>query len=87
MADRRTLPSLDAAVSISVRQQTRAALATLTPRERRVLRVRFGIGETGGATLAAAGPALLLTHEEIACIEARALRKLRYPSRIVRLNR
>jgi len=62
-------------------QQTRRVLATLAPREERVLKMRFGIGERANHTLEEVGQDFDVTRERIRQIEAKALRKLRHPSR------
>ena len=62
-------------------QHTRELLATLAPREARVLRMRFGIGERANRTLEEVGQDFDVTRERIRQIEAKALRKLRHPSR------
>ncbi len=67
-------------------EQTRRALATLSPREERVLRMRFGIGERSDHTLEEVGQDFEVTRERIRQIEAKALRKLRHPSRSKRLR-
>jgi RNA polymerase primary sigma factor len=59
----------------------RKVLATLTPREERILRMRFGIGESSEHTLEEVGKDFSVTRERIRQIEAKALRKLRHPSR------
>ncbi|MCC6811577.1 MAG: RNA polymerase sigma factor RpoD [Deltaproteobacteria bacterium] len=75
-----TSPS-DAVISMSLADQTRKVLATLTPREEKVLRMRFGIGEKADHTLEEVGQDFEVTRERIRQIEAKALRKLRHPSR------
>ena len=81
------VPSPDqVAVSLSLIEQTRRVLATLTPREEKVLRMRFGIGERGEHTLEEVGREFKVTRERIRQIEAKALRKLRHPSRSRRLS-
>jgi RNA polymerase primary sigma factor len=67
-------------------EQTRKVLATLTPREEKVLRMRFGIGEKSDHTLEEVGQDFEVTRERIRQIEAKALRKLRHPSRSKRLK-
>jgi RNA polymerase primary sigma factor len=62
-------------------EQTRKVLATLTPREERILRMRFGIGEKTEHTLEEVGNDFSVTRERIRQIEAKALRKLRHSSR------
>jgi RNA polymerase primary sigma factor len=74
------LPS-DAAVNMNLAEQTRKVLATLTPREEKVLRMRFGIGEKADHTLEEVGQDFAVTRERIRQIEAKALRKLRHPTR------
>jgi RNA polymerase primary sigma factor len=79
------LPS-DAAVSFNLAEQTRKVLATLTPREEKVLRMRFGIGEKADHTLEEVGQDFTVTRERIRQIEAKALRKLRHPTRSRKLK-
>ncbi len=79
------LPS-DAAVSLNLSEQTRKVLATLTPREEKVLRMRFGIGEKADHTLEEVGQDFAVTRERIRQIEAKALRKLRHPTRSRKLK-
>jgi len=79
------LPS-DAAVSLNLAEQTRKVLATLTPREEKVLRMRFGIGEKADHTLDEVGQDFAVTRERIRQIEAKALRKLRHPTRSRKLK-
>jgi RNA polymerase primary sigma factor len=80
-----TSPS-DAVISQNLAEQTRKVLATLTPREEKVLRMRFGIGEKSDHTLEEVGQDFEVTRERIRQIEAKALRKLRHPSRSKRLK-
>jgi RNA polymerase primary sigma factor len=80
-----TSPS-DAVISNNLAEQTRKVLATLTPREEKVLRMRFGIGEKSDHTLEEVGQDFEVTRERIRQIEAKALRKLRHPSRSKRLK-
>jgi RNA polymerase primary sigma factor len=79
------LPS-DAAVNLNLAEQTRKGLATLTPREEKVLRMRFGIGEKADHTLEEVGQDFTVTRERIRQIEAKALRKLRHPTRSRKLK-
>jgi RNA polymerase primary sigma factor len=79
------LPS-EAAVSLNLAEQTRKVLATLTPREEKVLRMRFGIGERADHTLEEVGQDFAVTRERIRQIEAKALRKLRHPTRSRKLK-
>ena len=71
----------DAVIQSSLAEHTRELLATLAPREARVLRMRFGIGERANRTLEEVGQDFDVTRERIRQIEAKALRKLRHPSR------
>jgi len=80
-----TSPS-DALINMNLAVQTRKVLATLTPREQKVLSMRFGIGEKRDHTLEEVGQDFELTRERIRQIEAKALRKLRHPSRSKRLR-
>ncbi len=79
------LPS-DAAINLNLAEQTRKVLATLTPREEKVLRMRFGIGEKADHTLEEVGKDFTVTRERIRQIEAKALRKLRHPTRSKKLK-
>jgi RNA polymerase primary sigma factor len=79
------LPS-EAAASQNLAEQTRKVLATLTPREEKVLRMRFGIGEKADHTLEEVGQDFAVTRERIRQIEAKALRKLRHPTRSRKLK-
>jgi len=79
------LPS-DAAINMNLAEQTRKVLATLTPREEKVLRMRFGIGEKADHTLEEVGHDFAVTRERIRQIEAKALRKLRHPTRSKKLK-
>jgi len=76
----------DAVISHNLKEQTRKVLATLTPRQERVLRLRFGIDENADHTLEEVGQDFGVTRERIRQVEAKALRKLRHPSRAKRLN-
>ncbi|MED5464009.1 MAG: RNA polymerase sigma factor RpoD [Myxococcota bacterium] len=76
----------EAMVTASLEDQTRRVLATLTPREEKVLRMRFGIGEKSDHTLEEVGQDFEVTRERIRQIEAKALRKLRHPTRSKRLK-
>jgi RNA polymerase primary sigma factor len=75
-----------AVISMNLSEQTRKVLATLTPREEKVLRMRFGIGEKSDHTLEEVGQDFEVTRERIRQIEAKALRKLRHPSRAKKLQ-
>jgi RNA polymerase primary sigma factor len=84
--DKRIITPSDAVVNINLQEQTKKVLATLTPREEQVLRMRFGIGEKSDHTLEEVGQKFTVTRERIRQIEAKALRKLRHPSRSKRLK-
>jgi RNA polymerase primary sigma factor len=79
--DKNAVSPVDAAVSANLQEQTRKVLKTLTPREEKVLRMRFGIGEKSDHTLEEVGQDFEVTRERIRQIEAKALRKLQHPSR------
>ena len=83
----KSIPSpLDTVVNVNLSEQTEEILSTLTPREEKVLRMRFGIGEKSDHTLEEVGRDFSVTRERIRQIEAKALRKLRHPSRAKRLK-
>src|SRR5581483_9763960 len=84
--DKGAVSPADAVISIDLAEQTRKVLATLTPREEKVLRMRFGIGEKSDHTLAEVGQDFEVTRERMRQIEAKALRKLQHPSRSKRLK-
>jgi RNA polymerase primary sigma factor len=84
--DKSVVSPADAVISMNLADQTRKVLATLTPREEKVLRMRFGIGEKSDHTLEEVGQDFEVTRERIRQIEAKALRKLRHPSRSKRLK-
>jgi RNA polymerase primary sigma factor len=84
--DRQSISPADAAMALSLEEQTRKVLATLTPREEQILRLRFGIGEKSDYTLEEVGQRFQVTRERIRQIEAKALRKLRNPSRTKTLD-
>jgi len=79
--DKKVVSPGDAAVSTNLSEQIKKVLKTLTPREEKVLRMRFGIGEKADHTLEEVGKDFNVTRERIRQIEAKALRKLRHPSR------
>ncbi len=79
--DKSVISPSDAVISMNLAEQTRKVLATLTPREEKVLRMRFGIGEKSDHTLEEVGRDFDVTRERIRQIEAKALRKLGHPSR------
>ena len=80
--DKNAVIPLEAAIQGNLRESTTRVLATLTPREERVLRMRFGIGMNTDHTLEEVGQQFSVTRERIRQIEAKALRKLKHPSRI-----
>jgi RNA polymerase primary sigma factor len=84
--DKSIVSPSEAVISVNLAEQTRRVLATLTPREEKVLRMRFGIGEKSDHTLEEVGQDFEVTRERIRQIEAKALRKLRHPSRSKRLK-
>jgi RNA polymerase primary sigma factor len=79
--DTQAVRPVDAVMGLRLREQTRQALAALTPREEQVLRLRFGLGEKTDYTLEEVGQRFEVTRERIRQIEAKALRKLRRPTR------
>lgn len=79
--DKKIMNPADAVISLNLADKTRRALATLTPREEKVLRMRFGIGTKADHTLEEVGQEFHVTRERIRQIEAKALRKLRHPNR------
>ena len=79
--DKNAIQPLDAAIQGNLRETTTRVLASLTPREERILRMRFGIGMNTDHTLEEVGQQFSLTRERIRQIEAKALRKLKHPSR------
>ena len=79
--DKDVLPADDALIATDLAEQTRKVLAKLTPREEKILRMRFGIGERSAHTLEQVGNDLSVTRERIRQIEAKALKKLRHSSR------
>ncbi|MBQ3696202.1 MAG: RNA polymerase sigma factor RpoD [Alphaproteobacteria bacterium] len=84
--DKNTLQPLDAAIQSNLRQSCTAVLSTLSPREERVLRMRFGIGMNSDHTLEEVGLQFSVTRERIRQIEAKALRKLKHPTRSRKLR-
>jgi RNA polymerase primary sigma factor len=86
IADERAVSPIASAIAASLRQVTTETLACLTPREERIVRMRFGIGTNGDHTLEEVGRLFSVTRERIRQIEAKALRKLTHPSRSRRLR-
>jgi RNA polymerase primary sigma factor len=84
--DKGVVSPIDAVIKANLSEQTARVLSTLTPREEKVLRMRFGIGEKSDHTLEEVGQDFEVTRERIRQIEAKALRKLRHPSRSKKLK-
>jgi RNA polymerase primary sigma factor len=84
--DKKIVSPGEAVINYNLGEQTRKILTTLTPREEKVLRMRFGIGEKSDHTLEEVGRDFHVTRERIRQIEAKALRKLRHPSRSKKLR-
>ena len=84
--DKNAIQPLEAAIHSNLRETTTRVLASLTPREERVLRMRFGIGMNTDHTLEEVGQQFSVTRERIRQIEAKALRKLKHPSRSRKLR-
>ena len=71
----------DAVINLNLKEQTESVLKTLTPREEKVIKMRFGVGDGSEHTLEEVGQQFSVTRERIRQIEAKALRKLKHPSR------
>jgi RNA polymerase primary sigma factor len=84
--DRSAVSPSEAVININLKDQTEALLKTLTPREEKVIKMRFGIGDGSEHTLEEVGQNFAVTRERIRQIEAKALRKLRHPSRSRKLK-
>jgi RNA polymerase primary sigma factor len=84
--DKSVVSPIETVINNNLEDQTRRVLKTLTPREEKVLRMRFGIGEKSDHTLEEVGQDFEVTRERIRQIEAKALRKLRHPSRSKQLR-
>ncbi len=84
--DRQVISPSDAVINLNLREQTESVLQTLTPREERVIKMRFGVGDGSEHTLEEVGQNFAVTRERIRQIEAKALRKLRHPSRSRKLR-
>ena len=84
--DKMAVQPLEAAIHANLRETTTRILASLTPREERVLRMRFGIGMNTDHTLEEVGQQFSVTRERIRQIEAKALRKLKHPTRSRKLR-
>jgi len=86
IGEKNAILPIDAAIQSNLRETTTRVLASLTPREERVLRMRFGIGMNTDHTLEEVGQQFSVTRERIRQIEAKALRKLKHPSRSRKLR-
>jgi RNA polymerase primary sigma factor len=84
--DRSAVSPSDAVINLNLKEQTESVLKTLTPREERVIKLRFGVGDGSEHTLEEVGQSFAVTRERIRQIEAKALRKLRHPSRSRKLR-
>jgi RNA polymerase primary sigma factor len=84
--DRNVLSPSDAVINLNLKEQTDQVLKTLTPREEKVIKMRFGVGDGSEHTLEEVGQNFAVTRERIRQIEAKALRKLRHPSRSRKLK-
>jgi RNA polymerase primary sigma factor len=84
--DRNVISPSEAVININLKEQTEALLKTLTPREEKVIKMRFGLGDGSEHTLEEVGQNFAVTRERIRQIEAKALRKLRHPSRSRKLK-
>jgi RNA polymerase primary sigma factor len=84
--DRNVISPSDAVINLNLREQTESVLKTLTPREEKVIKMRFGVGDGSEHTLEEVGQNFAVTRERIRQIEAKALRKLRHPSRSRKLR-
>jgi len=84
--DRNVMSPADAVINLNLKEQTEAVLKTLTPREEKVIKMRFGVGDGSEHTLEEVGQNFAVTRERIRQIEAKALRKLRHPSRSRKLK-
>ena len=84
--DRQVVSPAEAVINLNLKEQTESVLKTLTPREERVIKMRFGVGDGSEHTLEEVGQDFAVTRERIRQIEAKALRKLRHPSRSRKLR-
>ena len=84
--DRQVISPAEAVINLNLKEQTESVLQTLTPREERVIKMRFGVGDGSEHTLEEVGQSFAVTRERIRQIEAKALRKLRHPSRSRKLR-
>lgn len=84
--DKALLSPSDAVIKLNLKEQTESVLKSLTPREEKVIKMRFGLDDGSEHTLEEVGQSFAVTRERIRQIEAKALRKLRHPSRSKRLR-
>ena len=84
--DRQVVSPAEAVINLNLKEQTESVLKTLTPREEKVIKMRFGLGDGSEHTLEEVGQSFAVTRERIRQIEAKALRKLRHPSRSRKLR-
>ncbi len=84
--DRQVVSPAEAVINLNLKEQTDSVLKTLTPREEKVIKMRFGVGDGSEHTLEEVGQNFAVTRERIRQIEAKALRKLRHPSRSRKLR-
>jgi|TARA_B100002003_G_scaffold251765_1_gene297335 RNA polymerase primary sigma factor len=84
--DRQVVSPAEAVINVNLKEQTDYVLKSLTPREERVIKMRFGVGDGSEHTLEEVGQSFAVTRERIRQIEAKALRKLRHPSRSRKLK-
>ena len=84
--DRQVVSPAEAVINLNLKEQTESVLHTLTPREEKVIKMRFGVGDGSAHTLEEVGQSFAVTRERIRQIEAKALRKLRHPSRSRKLR-
>jgi len=84
--DKKEISPADAMINLNLKEQTENVLSTLTPREEKVIKMRFGVGDGSEHTLEEVGQNFAVTRERIRQIEVKALRKLRHPSRSRRLK-
>ncbi|MGE3842891.1 MAG: RNA polymerase sigma factor RpoD [Vicinamibacterales bacterium] len=84
--DRAVISPADAVINLNLKEQTDSVLKSLTPREEKVIKMRFGVGDGSEHTLEEVGQSFAVTRERIRQIEAKALRKLRHPSRSRKLR-
>ena len=84
--DRQVVSPVEAAINVNLQEQTELVLKTLTPREEKIIKMRFGVGDGSEHTLEEVGRHFTVTRERIRQIEAKALRKMRHPTRIRQLE-